>query len=143
MTPAKQRLLVVVLVLIGLLAVGFFGWRALHAFKKFSGQQPPPFPPTGADSAETDVGLIRDWMTIPFIAKTYHLPPPVLFDALEIPSGGNREKSLKELNEEYFPQAPGIVLELVKAAVRAHQPPPTAIPPSTAVPPRTPLPAAP
>jgi hypothetical protein len=137
MTPAKQRVLILGLVIIGMLAAGFFGLRAFHAFRKFSGQRPPPLPPAGAQAPETDVELIREWMTIPFIAKTYRVPPPVLFDALGISPRGNDGKSLKQLNEEYFPNSPGIVLELVKAAVRANQPPPTSIPPLT------PLPAAP
>lgn len=140
MTPSKQRLLVIGLVVVGLVAVSFFGLRAVHAFRKFGGQRPPPFPSTGAESAETDVELIRDWMTIPFIARTYHVPMPTLFEALDIPIEGNREKSLKELNEKYFAQAPDIVLELIKAAVRANQLPPTAPPPSTALPPLTPHP---
>ena len=66
--------------------------------------------------------LIREWMTIPFISKMYHVPPNVLFDALGIPANKNREKSLEQLNKEYFPQANGIVLEKIKAAVLANQP---------------------
>jgi hypothetical protein len=68
------------------------------------------------------VNLIRDWMTIPFISKMYHVRQHILFDALEIPEQGNREKSLKQLNEEYYPQTSGIVLEEVKAAVQAALP---------------------
>jgi len=68
---------------------------------------------------ETDTELIRDWMTIPFIGKMYHVRPHVLFESLEIPEQENHEKSLKQLNEEYYPQAEGIVLEKIKAAVLA------------------------
>jgi len=149
MTPKKQRFLIVGLVVVGLLAVSFFGLRALHAFRRFHSQPPPPFPVYGAEEAETDVELIRDWMTIPFIAKTYQIPPPVLFEALDISPRGNDEKSLEQLNEEFFPEAPGLVLEMVKAAIRAQQPPPTApapwtaVPPETAVAPLTPVPASP
>lgn len=149
MTPAKQRFLIFSLVILGLLAVSFFGLRALHAFRRFNSQPPPPFPAYGAEESETDVELIRDWMTIPFIAKTYQVPPPVLFEALGISPRHNDEKSLEQLNEEYFPEAPGLVLNLIKAAVRAHQAIPsapapwTAVPPKTAVPPLTPVPASP
>jgi peptide subunit release factor 1 (eRF1) len=58
-------------------------------------------------------------MTIPFVSKMYHVKPHLLFEALEIPEQGNREKSLRQLNEEYYPQAEGIVIEKVKAAVQA------------------------
>jgi len=120
MTSSRLRTLIFVLIFIGGLIVGFFGLRTLHAFREFRGYRPPP-PPSAADAEriETDVGLIRDWMTIPFISKMYHVPPNVLFDALGIPADRNREKSLKRLNEEYFPRAEGIVLEKIKAAVLA------------------------
>jgi hypothetical protein len=122
MTPARVRTLIFVLIFIGGLIVGFFGLRTLHAFREFGGHRPPP-PPSAAEAEgiETDVELIREWMTVPFISKMYHVPPNVLFDALGIPANKNREKSLKQLNREYFPQADGIVLEKIKAAVLANQ----------------------
>ena len=122
MTPPKQRALITSLIIIGIAIVGFFGLRTLHAFREFRGHRPPPFPPADAQQIETDVDLIRDWMTIPYISRTYHVPQKILFNALGIPSRGNEEKSLAQLNEEYSPQTPGIVLEVVKATILAHQP---------------------
>jgi hypothetical protein len=119
MTPSRLRTLIFVLIFIGGVIVGFFGLRTLHAFREFRGHRPPPPPSADTQQIETDVELIREWMTIPFISKMYHVPPNVLFDALGIPANKNREKSLKRLNEEYFPEAEGIVLEKVKAAVLA------------------------
>lgn len=116
----KQRNFVIGLIIIGLMIVGFFGLRTARAFRQFHGHRPPP--PFATEHIETDVNLIRDWMTVPFISRMYHVPPPVLFDALEIPEHGNKEKSLKQLNEEYYPQANGIVLEKIKATVLANQP---------------------
>lgn len=142
MTPSRQRTLVTSLIIIGIVIVGFFGLRTFHAFRKFRGHHPPPFPPAGAESAETDVELVRDWMTIPFISKTYRLPPNLLYETLNIPPAENEEKSLKQLNEKYYPQEDGIVLEKVKAAIRANQPPlppeqiKTSIPPATAISPQ-------
>jgi hypothetical protein len=120
MTPARQRALIIILLVIGVGIAGFFGLRTLHAFKKFRGH-PPPLAVTEMDQAETDVELIRDWMTIPFISKTYHVPPNILFDALEIHPNGNKEKSLKQLNREYYPQAEDIVLTKIKAAILEYQ----------------------
>ena len=142
MTPTRQRALITGLIIIGIIIVGFFGLRTFHAFRKFRGHHPPPFPPAGAESAETDVELIRDWMTVPFISKTYRLPPNLLYETLDIPPAQNEEKSLKQLNQQYYPQEDGMVLEKVKAAIRAYQsslPPQTigtAVPPSTAIPPQ-------
>jgi len=120
MTPSRLRALIFVMIFIGVLIVGFFGLRTLRAFRGFREHRPPP-PPSAADAEriETDVELIRDWMTLPFIAKMYHVRPHVLFESLGIPEQGNREKSLQQLNEEYYPESDGIVLEKVKAAVLA------------------------
>ncbi len=126
----KQRTLVVGLILLGLVVVVFFGLRTVRAFRQFHGHRPPP---PFNEHVETDVELIRDWMTIPFIAKMYHVPPPVLFDSLGIRELGNKQKSLKQLNEEYYPQAEGVVLEKIKATVLANQPPQIQAIPNTPV----------
>ena len=118
MSPSRQRAITIGLIIAGILIVGFFGLRTFHAFREFRGHRPPPL-----GEVETDVELIRDWMTIPFISKMYHVPPPELFRALDIPPNGNQEKSLNDLNREYYPKENGIVLEKVKAAVLANQPP--------------------
>ena len=70
-------------------------------------------------------------MTIPFISRMYHVPH-ILFEALDIPEQ-EQEKSLKQLNEEYFPQVAGVVLEKIKAAVLANQPAQTPTIPNTPV----------
>ena len=122
MSPAKQRLLITALIILGILFVGFFGLRAVRAARHirgggFGASNPPPPP------SESDVELIRDWMTIPYIARTYGAPDRMLFRGLHIPDEGNREKSLKELNDEYFPEQAGFVLEEVKKAINDHRPP--------------------
>jgi hypothetical protein len=133
MTASRQRALIISLIIIGMVIVGFFGLRTLHAFREFRGHRPPPpFAPDAAQ-VETDVDLIRDWMTISYISRTYHVPSKILFDALGIPSRGNEEKSLAQLNEKYSPKTPGIIVEVVKATILANQPP---LPPVTAIPPQ-------
>jgi len=139
MTPAKQRALVTILIALGIIFVGIFGLRTAHAFREFRHHRPPP--PFETEQAETDVHLIREWMTIPFIGRMYHVPPPIIFEALGIAKNkSNEEKSLKQLNEQYFPNTPGVVLELVKATIRVNLPaatsiPPTGIGPAPAIPP--------
>ena len=142
MTPYRQRAFITGLILFGIAIVSFFGLRTLFAFRNFSGHRPPPLPPADSGQIETDADLIRDWMTLPYISRTYRVPEKLLFDALDVPARGNEEKSLAQLNEEYSPQAPGIVLEVVKGAVRAHQSElrreqiKTSIPPATPIPPK-------
>ena len=116
----KSSALIIGVILLGCLLVLFFGMRIFRDFKKFGG---PPKPPPFAEELETDVDLIEDWMTIPFISHTYGLPPDVLFDTLKISPKETHKKSLKEINEEYFPEQDGYVLETVKATVLALLPP--------------------
>src|ERR1044071_4489104 len=111
----RQRNFVVGLIIIGLMIIGFFGLRTVRAFRQFHGHH--PYPPIEGEHVETDVTLIRDWMTIPFIARMYHVPPPILFDALRIPEQGNKDKSLKQLNKEYYPNDTGFILKTIQATV--------------------------
>lgn len=140
MSPAKHRALIAILILAGILIAGFFALRSMMAYREFRRHgPPPPFPESlTRQPFETNVELIRDWMTIRYIAMTYRVHPKILFDALGISPKGNEEKSLAQLNDEYFPEAPGSVIELIKAAVLAHQLIPTAVnadtPARTAVP---------
>jgi hypothetical protein len=142
MPHKTQRALILGLILLGFLIVGFFGLRAVFAFREFQRHGPPPLPPLAEafdeQPAETDVELIRDWMTIPYISKTYRVHPRVLFDALGISPRGNEEKSLAQLNGEFLPQSPGVIIEVVKAVIRANQPVPTGSIPDTPAPPVVP-----
>lgn len=129
LTPKQRNFITGLIIFVGLAIVVFFGLRTARAFRQFHGHRPPP--PFATKPAEMDVNLIRDWMTVPFVSKMYDVPPSILFDALEIPEEGNHEKSLRRLNEEYYPQAKGIVLEKVKAAVRASLPEPEVLTPTS------------
>jgi len=114
----RKKLVVATLIGLGLIMVLLFGLRLTRAIRHWGG---PPHPQPRATT--TDVELIRDWMTIPYIAKTYGVPDRMLFRELRIPDEGNREKSLKELNDEYFPEQAGFVLDEVKKAINDHRPP--------------------
>ena len=122
MTSNRQRALILGLIAIGLVFAGFFGLRALHAFREFKERRPPPLSVSEAQPIETDVELVRDWMTIGYLSYAYRLPPRLLYKALGIPPAGNEEKSLVQLNEEYYPHQPGFVLDRVKTAIQMHLP---------------------
>jgi len=70
-----------------------------------------------------DSEAIRGWMTIPYLARTYHIPEEYLFEQLHIPPEGNRDKSLRQLNAEYFDDEPGDILKPLRDAIRHYQPP--------------------
>jgi len=120
----KQSALVIGLIVFGILFTFFFGMRAFHAFKKFDGHRPPP-----PGKVETDVELIREWMTVSFIARMYRVPEKDIFEALNISPQQSHDKSLKDLNDDYYPDKDGFVMDTVKATILAHQPP---LPPDSA-----------
>jgi hypothetical protein len=131
-TP-KQRALVIGLIILGILFSIFFGMRAFHSLRKFDGHGP-----SSHGKVETDVELIRDWMTVSFISKMYRVPERDIFDALNVSPLGSHDKSLKDLNDDYYPDKDGFVMETVKATILAfqasHLPPdatPTAHAPAT------------
>lgn len=136
----KQRVLLVVFTILGCLLIVFFGLRVLHAFRKFGG---PPPPPHARGEIETDVERIRNWMTVPFIARMYGVPEDLLFDALGISPEGNRKRSLEDLDELYFSQSSGFAKQLVKTAILAHQASGTPDLPHPPLSPLTPLPPTP
>jgi hypothetical protein len=132
---SKPPIVFIALSILGAFLILFFGLRALRAFRKFDG--PRPHPPI-AGQFLTDVETIEDWMTIPFISHNYGVPPDLLFKALNIApvDKADFKKSLKQLNDEYFPDADGYVLATIKATILAHPPPPTpASPPMPDTPP--------
>ena len=133
----KQRLLTIGMIVLGIIIIVFFGMRTLHAFKQFHGRGPFDGKPPTAN--QTDVELIRDWMTIPYIAKMYEVPPEVLFFSIGIePQKENARKSLKDLNDEFFSDQPDLVLLQVKDTIKALQTqerPPEPIPPAAPNPP--------
>ena len=131
---SKQRILFIALSILGVMLILFFGLRALRAFKKFDGHRPPPM----AEELQTDVNDIEDWMTIPFISHNYGVPPDILFDALSINGKENHKKSLKQLNDEFYAEQDGYVIETVRATILAHQPPPTPVLPDLPAPPQEP-----
>lgn len=120
----RKNIGTIALILLGMVIIIFFGMRAMHAFRRFNGHRPPP-----PGKVETDVELIRDWMTVPFVSRMYHVPDEIIFEALEISPKNNRDKSLEDLNQEYYSKVDGLVLETVKATILANQPPLTPVPP--------------
>jgi hypothetical protein len=120
--PLWQKLLIIFLIFLGVLFTIRFGMRVARSFGVL---HPPPFPPP----METDVELIRGWMTIPYIARVYSVPDKILWDSLGIPSLAPKEARrtpLSRLNQQLFPGQPMEVLARVKQAIldfQAHLPP--------------------
>ncbi len=122
----KKNVITGTLILAGIVIVIFFGIRAFHAFRRLEGHGPFHGKPPAAN--QTDVTAIRDWMTVPYIAHMYDVPPDAIFKNLEIPKDGkNGKMSLSQLNDKYYPDQAGAVLAQTQALMQAfqeQQPPP-------------------
>lgn len=119
-TDTLERKFVLALLIIGLLLSAFFGLRAAHSFARIH--------QGGLHPGTTDVNAIRGWMTIPYIARVYDVPKDYLYRQIGVPLSNNDEKSLGDLNREYFFAQPGVVLQKVKDAISQYEKPASSIP---------------
>jgi hypothetical protein len=76
---------VIALILIGLVVAGA---SARRMFRRPRGPLPP---------RQTDVTLIASWMTVPYVSRTFGVPPDELYRVVGIPREGNDRKSLNDL----------------------------------------------
>lgn len=109
----RKRYIALGLVVIGVLLVLFFGLRTVRHYIRI--QQ------YGLQPGVTNVENIRGWMTIPYIARAYHVPEDYIFEQLDIPIEPNRRHSLRRLNRDYAPGEPGALVEAVKTAIEQYQ----------------------
>ena len=109
----KRRFYLIILLIIGIGLASFFGTRAFRNFthireKKFGG-------------GETNVELIRGWMTVDYITKMYHVPPDVVLKPLNLPVESNINRSLGSLIRATGATNPNELLELVKKNIDDFQ----------------------
>ena len=106
-------ILIVLVILAGFGLTAFFGVRALHSYRQLHLARLHP--------NETDVNLIRGWMTLPYIARAYRVPESVLWQELGIPEHGNRAKSLRALDRQYAAGKPELILTRVKDIISQYK----------------------
>jgi hypothetical protein len=81
---AGVALLLVIVVVLG----GRAAWRLGH---RLLGPPPP---------RQTDVSLIADWMSVPYIGRAYRVPEPELYGALGVVPEGHRMQPLRDVAQE-------------------------------------------
>jgi hypothetical protein len=109
----SRQFLLIALVIVGIGLAVFFGSRALRNFnhirdRKFGG-------------GETNVELIRGWMTVDYITKMYHVPPDVVLKPLSLPVESNMNRSLGSLIKQTGSANPDDLLEKVKTSINDFQ----------------------
>jgi hypothetical protein len=108
-----NRFFLVVILILGLILAVFFATRAFHGFQRVRGAK--------FGGGESNVELIRGWMTVDYITKMYHVPPNVVLSPLNIPVEGNGKRSLGSLIKSTGTTDPDGLLEKVKASINQFQ----------------------
>lgn len=123
--------LAIVMAVLGLVVAGLFAGRLLRRPRFF----PPP--------RQTDVTLIAPWMTVPYVARGFGVPPGEIERALGVAGPGSDRRSLAELATATG-RTPDAVVATVRETVQrwqaSHRPPGSAAPGDDAAP-RGPPPA--
>jgi uncharacterized SAM-binding protein YcdF (DUF218 family) len=120
---SKLQILAIVLVVIGLGLVVFFGMRSVRSFREMQYIREE-----GLDVGAADVEAIRPWMPVQFVAVAYGVPQEYLFAELGIPfDHRNSRDTLFELNRKYDFGPPSErgqeppILDKVREAITAYQ----------------------
>ena len=82
-----------------------------------------------------DVRTVSDWMTIPYIARTYHVPEDYLYQWLHITSVQKPKHATLRLLAVQYHQTVTSMIQSVQAAIRAYrtQHPPTGTLPGSTI----------
>jgi hypothetical protein len=132
----RRRLLLAALVVVGLFTV-FSALRAYNHGRRFRARVDEP---------------IQIWMNVPYIARAYRVPPPVVAEAIGLSPGQRDRRPLREIAADQGRLPEQLIADIMVAIERERMPPrppdPQALPtpsrppdpdvPSTPVPPRRP-----
>jgi hypothetical protein len=105
-----QQWLVLGLFLAALTVAGLFGVRAVRRAAYWRSHRDVP---------------IRPWMSIPYVAHSYRVPPRVLYEAVGVkPQPPPDRRPIRLLAREQGRTAEELISELQEAVARASRPPP-------------------
>ena len=112
-TLRARRPWLIAAVSLGLIVVVLLGgraaWRLGH---RLFGPPPPP--------RQSDVALIVDWMSVPYVSRAYRVPEPELYRALGVEPEGRRTRRLRDIAAATG-RDPDEVVETVRETVTAWQ----------------------
>ena len=114
---AQPRHRTLALVLGFCLAIGFtffFGYRAGRTARHVHFQNEP----------------IRPWMSVPFVAHTYHTSPELLFQAIGVPPDSRDRRSIREIAREGKLPVAELIRNLENAVANASRPGSQGVPPT-------------
>jgi hypothetical protein len=109
----NRRFYLITLFIIGVALAIFFGSRAFRNFNHIRERK--------IGGGETNVELIRGWMTVDYITKMYHVPPDVVLKAFNLPVASNQNRSLGSLIKATGTSNPEDLLAQVKKNINDFQ----------------------
>ena len=112
MNGRKKWLLVLAFVASAVLTV-VFGLRAVHRRPHRRIDEP-----------------IRPWMTVTYVAHSYHVPPHVLYEALGVQHKPHDKLTIARVAREQNRPVHAVISDLMAAIERARPPTPAASPPA-------------
>ncbi len=75
--------------------------------------------------------VIRPWMSLPYVAHSYRVPPRILYEALKIEHPPHDRRPIRKIAQQQNRSVDEVIKILLEAITRARQhPPPNAPPPS-------------
>ncbi|HEY0386475.1 MAG TPA: hypothetical protein VGC64_10710 [Pyrinomonadaceae bacterium] len=99
--------LVLVLFLLALALTGLFGVRAVRRAIYWRNHRDEP---------------IRAWMSVGYVAHSYHVPPHVLYQAIKVEPVPHDRRPLRELAHEQNRSVETLIAELQEAIIHARPP---------------------
>jgi hypothetical protein len=109
---ARRRPYLLAAIVVALIIVVLFGGRAAWRLAWRLTGPPPP--------RQTDVSLIADWMSVPYVSRAYRVPNPELYKALGVEPEGRRTRTIRDIAQDQGITSAQAV-ERVQAAVRDWQ----------------------
>ena len=85
---------------------------------------------------------IRPWMTVPYIARAYGVPPQVLFEAVGVSPDPRDRRPIGRIAAQQGRPVPAVIQE-VRAAIVRYYSQQAPVPPTPPIPPTPPPPAPP
>jgi hypothetical protein len=73
--------------------------------------------------------VIRPWMSLPYVAHSYRVPPHVLYDALKIEHPPHDRRPIRQIAKEQNRPVNDVIKTLNDTITRSRQPPPSNGPP--------------
>jgi hypothetical protein len=110
-----QQWLVLILFLLTLAVTGLFGVRAVRRAIYWHNHRDEP---------------IRPWMSVGYVAHSYHVPPYVLYKAINVEPVPHDRRPLRELARQQNRAVEALIAELQEAIVHARPPYPPPPPPT-------------